>query len=135
MASTSLWNVQKFDQTLGTYTNLDAAKAHGDHVIRDHYRPHMDRRRVPASHRVVDWRVPAAVTCTAPVSSTTRRTWSRTRSDVGRRSSVRWSCALLVRYRHAGGHRPREHRMGDLAGLRLRPVRPQRDARIAQPSP
>ncbi|MFJ4741125.1 hypothetical protein [Streptomyces sp. NPDC088775] len=58
MASTSLWNIQKFDQTLGTYTNLDAAKAHGDHVIRDHYRPHMDRHRVPASHRVVDWRAP-----------------------------------------------------------------------------
>lgn len=58
MASTTLWNIQNLDQTLGTYTNLDAAKDHGDHVIRDHYRPHMDRHRVPASHRALDWRVP-----------------------------------------------------------------------------
>lgn len=55
--STFLWNIQRFDQTLGTYTNLDAARAHGNHVIHDHYRHHMDRRRVPASYRAIDWRV------------------------------------------------------------------------------
>jgi hypothetical protein len=56
-AGTDLWNVQKFDQTIGVYTNLDAAKAHGDHIIRRHYQDAMDRRRVPDSHRAIDWRV------------------------------------------------------------------------------
>lgn len=56
-AGTSLWNVQKWDQRLGTYSNPEAAKAHGDHVIHDHYRHHMDRHRVPDSHRIIDWRV------------------------------------------------------------------------------
>ncbi|MEU1824150.1 hypothetical protein ABZ502_17200 [Streptomyces abikoensis] len=56
--STEIWNVQRWDQTLGTYSNLEAAKAHGQHVIHRHYLHHMDRRRVPDSHRVIDWRVP-----------------------------------------------------------------------------
>ncbi|MFI0156250.1 hypothetical protein [Streptomyces lydicus] len=56
-ADTDLWNVQKFDQTLCVYTNLEAAKAHGEHIIHEHYRHHMDRRRVPESHRAIDWRV------------------------------------------------------------------------------
>jgi hypothetical protein len=54
---TRLWNIQKWDQTLGTYTNLEAAKAHGTHLVHDHYRHYMDRRQVPISHRAVDWRV------------------------------------------------------------------------------
>lgn len=56
-AGTDLWNVQKFDQTIGVYTNLDAAKTHGDHIIQAHYQDVMDRRRVPESHRAIDWRV------------------------------------------------------------------------------
>ncbi|MFF1712141.1 hypothetical protein [Streptomyces sp. NPDC058268] len=56
--STLLWNVQNWEYTLGAYTNLTAAQAHGEHVIRAHYRHSMDRHRVPASHRTVDWRVP-----------------------------------------------------------------------------
>ncbi|WP_039942921.1 hypothetical protein [Streptomyces himastatinicus] len=55
-ANTTLWRVQKWDQTLGTYSNLDAAKAHAEHVIRDYYRDAMNRRRVPESHRAIDWR-------------------------------------------------------------------------------
>lgn len=54
---TALWNVQRFDQTLAVYTALDAAKDHGDHIIHEHYRDAMDRRRVPESHRAIDWRI------------------------------------------------------------------------------
>lgn len=57
MTACMIWIVQNFDQTLGTYTNLDAAKAHGEHVVQGHFRPYLDRNRVPASHRVVDWRL------------------------------------------------------------------------------
>lgn len=57
-AGTALWNVQNFDQMLGVYTDLEAAKAHGDHVIHAHYQDAMDRRRVPEAHRAIDWRVP-----------------------------------------------------------------------------
>lgn len=56
-AGTVLWNVQRFDQTLSVYTALDAAKDHGSHIVRAHYQDAMDRRRVPKSHRAVDWRV------------------------------------------------------------------------------
>lgn len=56
-AGADFWNVQKFDQTIGVYTNLEAAKAHGDHIIHAHYQDAMDRRRVPESHRAIDWRV------------------------------------------------------------------------------
>ncbi|MGW7131329.1 hypothetical protein ACWGIA_23750 [Streptomyces bobili] len=56
-AGTDLWNVQQFDQTLGIYTSLEAAKAHGEYVIHDHYRHHMDCRRVPESHQAIDWHV------------------------------------------------------------------------------
>lgn len=56
-AGTDLWNVQKFDQILRVYTNLEAAKAHGEHIIHQHYQNAMDRRRVPESHRAIDWRI------------------------------------------------------------------------------
>ncbi|MCP9209632.1 hypothetical protein [Streptomyces cucumeris] len=56
MADSCIWNVQRWDQTLGVYLNLLAAKEHGNHVIGDYYRSYMDGHRVPASHRVVDWR-------------------------------------------------------------------------------
>jgi hypothetical protein len=56
-SSTSLWNVRQFDQTLGTYSNLDAARAHGEHVIRFNFRYDMDRRKVPEASRAIDWRV------------------------------------------------------------------------------
>lgn len=55
-AGTDLWNVQKFDQTIGVYTNLDAARDHGDHIIHRHYQDAMNRHRVPDSHRAIDWR-------------------------------------------------------------------------------
>ncbi|PBC72232.1 MULTISPECIES: hypothetical protein [unclassified Streptomyces] len=57
ITSTSVWRVQRFDQTLNTYSNLDAAKAHGEHVIHAHYQDVMTRRRVPTEHRVIDWRI------------------------------------------------------------------------------
>ncbi|MFD1278021.1 hypothetical protein [Streptomyces kaempferi] len=57
MSDAHFWSVQNFDQTLGTYSNLEAARDHGDHIIREHYRSHMDRHRVPESHRAIDWRV------------------------------------------------------------------------------
>jgi hypothetical protein len=56
-AGTDLWNVQTFDQTMGVYTNLEAAKAHSEHIIHAHYQDAMDRNRVPESHRAIDWRV------------------------------------------------------------------------------
>jgi hypothetical protein len=56
-ADIALWNVQKFDQTLCAYTTLEAAKAHGEHIIHAYYQDAMDRRRVPESHRAIDWRV------------------------------------------------------------------------------
>ena len=54
---TDLWNMQRFDQTMGVYTTLEAAKAHGEHIIHAHYQDAMDRRRVPDAHRAIDWRV------------------------------------------------------------------------------
>ncbi|MEU5196054.1 hypothetical protein AB0G86_18690 [Streptomyces scabiei] len=54
---TAIWNVQNFDQTLGVYSNIEAAKAHGKHVIHAHYQDAMDRHRVPDTHRAIDWRV------------------------------------------------------------------------------
>jgi hypothetical protein len=55
--NTAIWNVRRFDQTLGVYSNPKAAREHGDHVIHAHFRHHMDRHRVPDSHRIIDWRV------------------------------------------------------------------------------
>jgi len=49
-----LWNVQRFDQTLCVYTALEAAKAHGEHIIHAHYQDAMDRNRVPDTHRSID---------------------------------------------------------------------------------
>ncbi|MFF5019529.1 hypothetical protein [Streptomyces sp. NPDC001165] len=57
IANPHVWRVQKWDQTLCTYSNLDAAKDHGEYVVHAHYQDAMDRRRVPETYRAIDWRV------------------------------------------------------------------------------